>query len=136
MGVLLVISNYGSGRRAAVLIIHSPPLPSHWDVGNQGDGKRRLHSTRVPTNYNRSMKPASSPALVGITSRSSQWFKRFRKAIDEHEHEVVLEGPKQIRDSIALGWTLWPLPGMAASNPNLSPLPRHNSDLKNPSSTL
>ena len=50
------------------------------------------------------MQPASSPALVSITSRSSQWFKRFRKAIDEHEHEVVLEGPKQIRDSIALGW--------------------------------
>ena len=73
----------------------------------------------MPTNYNRSMQPASSPALVSITSRSSQWFKRFRKAIDEHEHEVVLEGPKQIRDSIALGWRPLESPGTVIK-PDLS----------------
>jgi TrmH family RNA methyltransferase len=39
-----------------------------------------------------------------ISSRSNPWFVRFRRAIDEHDQEVVLEGPKQVADAIAGGW--------------------------------
>jgi RNA methyltransferase, TrmH family len=39
-----------------------------------------------------------------ITSRDNQWFRRFREAAAAHRDEIVLEGPKQIRDAIAAGW--------------------------------
>jgi TrmH family RNA methyltransferase len=39
-----------------------------------------------------------------ISSRSNPWFARFRRAIDEHDQEVVIEGPKQVADAIAGGW--------------------------------
>jgi TrmH family RNA methyltransferase len=39
-----------------------------------------------------------------ITSRQNQWFRRFRDAIREHEDEIVIEGPKMVRDAIAAGW--------------------------------
>jgi len=38
-----------------------------------------------------------------ITSLENQWFRRFRKALDSHDDEIVFEGPKQIRDAIAGG---------------------------------
>ncbi|MEO8218097.1 MAG: RNA methyltransferase [Acidobacteriota bacterium] len=50
------------------------------------------------------MKHTAEPPLVPISSRSSHWFRRFRKALEEHQREIVVEGPKQIRDSVALGW--------------------------------
>ncbi|HVT02946.1 MAG TPA: RNA methyltransferase [Thermoanaerobaculia bacterium] len=40
-----------------------------------------------------------------ITSRESSWFQRFRKAIERHDEELVLEGPKQIEDAIKRGWS-------------------------------
>lgn len=40
-----------------------------------------------------------------ITSPQNQWIRRVRRAIDRHESEIALEGPKMIRDAIALGWT-------------------------------
>lgn len=39
-----------------------------------------------------------------ITSRENRWFKRFAAAAQRHEDEIVLEGPKQIRDAIEQGW--------------------------------
>jgi rRNA methylases len=39
-----------------------------------------------------------------ITSRSNQWFRRFREAIDRHEGEIVIEGRKQITDATDAGW--------------------------------
>ncbi|HUF18476.1 MAG TPA: RNA methyltransferase [Thermoanaerobaculia bacterium] len=39
-----------------------------------------------------------------ISSRSSAWFRRIREAITSHRNEIVLEGPKQIRDAIERGW--------------------------------
>lgn len=39
-----------------------------------------------------------------ITSRANAWFKRVRKAIRDHEDEIVIEGPKAVRDAIAAGW--------------------------------
>jgi RNA methyltransferase, TrmH family len=39
-----------------------------------------------------------------ITSRQNQWFRRFRDAIREHDREIVIEGPKMVRDAIAAGW--------------------------------
>lgn len=39
-----------------------------------------------------------------ITSRGNAWFKRLRKAIRDHDHEIVIEGPKAVRDAIAAGW--------------------------------
>jgi TrmH family RNA methyltransferase len=39
-----------------------------------------------------------------ITSRQNQWFRRFRDAIREHDREIVIEGPKMVRDAIAVGW--------------------------------
>ncbi len=43
-------------------------------------------------------------ATTPITSRSNPWFRRIREAAESHENEIVLEGPKQIRDAIDLGW--------------------------------
>lgn len=40
-----------------------------------------------------------------ITSRGNAWFKRVRRAIREHEDEIVIEGPKAVRDAIEAGWT-------------------------------
>ncbi len=39
-----------------------------------------------------------------IQSRQNQWIKRVRKAIDQHDEEIVLEGPKMISDAIEAGW--------------------------------
>lgn len=39
-----------------------------------------------------------------IQSRRNKWIKRVRKAIDRHEEEIVVEGPKMIGDAIARGW--------------------------------
>lgn len=39
-----------------------------------------------------------------ITSRQNRWFRRFQEAAESHREEIVLEGPKQIRDAIGLGW--------------------------------
>jgi RNA methyltransferase, TrmH family len=38
-----------------------------------------------------------------ITSRQNSWMKRVRRAIDRHDREVVLEGPKMIRDALDRG---------------------------------
>jgi TrmH family RNA methyltransferase len=40
-----------------------------------------------------------------IASRHNPLFKRIRDAIRDHEGEIVLEGPKQIRDALRAGWT-------------------------------
>ncbi len=40
-----------------------------------------------------------------ITSRQNPWFKRIREAIREHGQEIVIEGPKQVADAIASGWS-------------------------------
>lgn len=40
-----------------------------------------------------------------ISSRENRWFKRFLAAAERHDDEIVLEGPKQIRDAVAQGWT-------------------------------
>jgi TrmH family RNA methyltransferase len=40
-----------------------------------------------------------------IGSRHNPLFKRIREAIRDHAGELVLEGPKQIRDALAAGWT-------------------------------
>lgn len=39
-----------------------------------------------------------------ITSRSNQWFRRFREAIERHDREIVLEGRKQLADAVNAGW--------------------------------
>ena len=39
-----------------------------------------------------------------ISSRANRWVRRLRDAIDEHRDEIVLEGPKQVRDAIERGW--------------------------------
>lgn len=39
-----------------------------------------------------------------ITSAKNSWFRRFRDAFENHEDEIVLEGPKAIQDATALGW--------------------------------
>jgi RNA methyltransferase, TrmH family len=39
-----------------------------------------------------------------ISSRTNPWFKRFRSAVEEHDTEIVIEGPKQVADAIAAGW--------------------------------
>jgi TrmH family RNA methyltransferase len=53
-----------------------------------------------------------------ITSRSNPWFRRFRDAIELHGEEIVLEGPKQIADAMALGWE--PI-AVLRSEPDASP---------------
>jgi RNA methyltransferase, TrmH family len=40
-----------------------------------------------------------------IRSRENRWFRRFREAIERHDDEIALEGPKQVRDAIDSGWT-------------------------------
>lgn len=40
-----------------------------------------------------------------IASRQNPWFKRVREAIREHGDEIVIEGPKQVADAIAAGWS-------------------------------
>ena len=42
--------------------------------------------------------------LTTITSRQNPWFQRFRSALDNHENEVVIEGPKQVADACTAGW--------------------------------
>lgn len=39
-----------------------------------------------------------------ISSKDNGWFRRFREAIDHHDDEIVLEGPKQVSDAIGRGW--------------------------------
>ena len=40
-----------------------------------------------------------------ITSRQNEIFKRVREALREHRDEIAIEGPKQVADAIAAGWT-------------------------------
>src|ERR1043165_7298253 len=40
-----------------------------------------------------------------ITSRQNPWFKRVRDAAKEHADEIVIEGPKQVEDAVAAGWS-------------------------------
>ena len=40
-----------------------------------------------------------------ISSRQNPLFKRIREAIREHAGEIVIEGPKQVADATAAGWT-------------------------------
>jgi len=39
-----------------------------------------------------------------ITSRDNRWFRRVRDALREHDAEIVIEGPKAVRDALAAGW--------------------------------
>ena len=39
-----------------------------------------------------------------ISSRHNPLVKRIREAIREHAEEIVIEGPKAVRDAIAGGW--------------------------------
>lgn len=39
-----------------------------------------------------------------VTSAKNPLFRRFRDAVDSHENEIALEGPKAILDAIELGW--------------------------------
>lgn len=39
-----------------------------------------------------------------ITSAQNRWVKRFRQAIDRHDREIVVEGPKSVAGAIAGGW--------------------------------
>lgn len=50
------------------------------------------------------MESKSQKRHEPITSRSNQWFRRFREAIDRHELEIVIEGRKQLADAIEAGW--------------------------------
>jgi len=43
--------------------------------------------------------------MKSISSRQNAWFQRLRDAIREHRDEIVIEGPKAVRDAIAAGWT-------------------------------
>jgi TrmH family RNA methyltransferase len=40
-----------------------------------------------------------------VSSRQNPWFRRFRDALLHHDREIVVEGPKMVRDAIAAGWT-------------------------------
>lgn len=40
-----------------------------------------------------------------ISSKDNGWFRRFREAIENHDEEIILEGPKQVSDAISSGWT-------------------------------
>jgi TrmH family RNA methyltransferase len=40
-----------------------------------------------------------------ISSRSNVWFQRVKQALRQHRDEIVIEGPKQVADAIAAGWT-------------------------------
>jgi RNA methyltransferase, TrmH family len=68
-----------------------------------------------------------------ITSRSNPWFRRIRQAAASHESEIVLEGPKQIRDAIDLGWKpiAVALSPDAAAIPASSPILRFSQPLFN-----
>jgi TrmH family RNA methyltransferase len=43
--------------------------------------------------------------MKSIGSRHNPLFKRIRDAIRDHAGELLLEGPKQIRDALAAGWS-------------------------------
>jgi RNA methyltransferase, TrmH family len=45
-----------------------------------------------------------SSSMERITSRHNALVKRIRAAIREHGEEIVIEGPKQVADALALGW--------------------------------
>jgi TrmH family RNA methyltransferase len=42
--------------------------------------------------------------MKSISSRQNPLFKRLRDAVREHGEEIVIEGPKAVRDAIAAGW--------------------------------
>lgn len=46
--------------------------------------------------------PQPTPEI--IRSAQNAWFRRFREAARVHEREIVLEGPRAVRDAVALGW--------------------------------
>ncbi|MDX1583479.1 MAG: RNA methyltransferase [Thermoanaerobaculia bacterium] len=39
-----------------------------------------------------------------IQSRQNKWIRRVRRALDRHDEEIVIEGPKMISDATRLGW--------------------------------
>jgi len=39
-----------------------------------------------------------------ISSRQNVWFKRFKDALREHRDEIVIEGPKQVADTVHARW--------------------------------
>jgi len=43
--------------------------------------------------------------MKSIASRQNPWFKRVRDAMREHAGEIVIEGPKQVADAVAAGWS-------------------------------
>lgn len=47
---------------------------------------------------------AFAGAEIEVTSRANPWVRRFRQAIDQHQQDILVEGPKSVRDAIAAGW--------------------------------
>ncbi len=39
-----------------------------------------------------------------VRSKDNNWAKRARKSATRHDEEILLEGPKQIRDALSSGW--------------------------------
>lgn len=63
-----------------------------------------------------------------ITSHKNPWFRRFRDALRHHQEEIVIEGPKAIRDAIDRGWQPVAL-AAARSDQNLPRgIPTHQFD--------
>jgi RNA methyltransferase, TrmH family len=52
-----------------------------------------------------------------LSTRRNPWFRRFRDALLHHDQEIVLEGPKMVRDAIAAGWA--PIAVAATADVNL-----------------
>ncbi|MGH9457471.1 MAG: TrmH family RNA methyltransferase [Thermoanaerobaculia bacterium] len=50
-------------------------------------------------------RPLRERRTETISSRENRWFRRFLRAAQRHEEEIVLEGPKPIRDALGRGWT-------------------------------
>lgn len=48
--------------------------------------------------------PTREPVPQPITSRQNSWFRRFRDAAETRQHEILLEGRKQVADALAAGW--------------------------------
>lgn len=55
---------------------------------------------------------AGRPPLA-VSSRENPWFKRFAHAARDHDEEIIIEGPKSIRDAIGRGLDPLALAGVA-----------------------
>lgn len=55
-------------------------------------------------------------SIKHVSSRDNAWFKRFRRAAERHDDEIVIEGRKQIADALRAG--LQPI-AIAASDESL-----------------